>query len=373
MKLTEVKNKGQLKQFINLPWQIYKENKFWVPSLKIDVKEILSEKNSFWLHAKKQLFLVYDEKGRVLGRIAAIIDYNYISFQNDKCGFFGFFECVDDINIAKVLFDGVKKWLKEQNIHKMMGPMNPSTNDECGFLMKGFDISPSLMMPYTPEYYLNLAQKCGLEKIKELYAYDMDVTNDSRVSRLERIVNMARKKLPNLKIATLKKSSFKEDLASAMSIYNCAWEKNWGFVPWSVEEFASISSKLKNLIDPEMVIIAKVSDIAVGMLISLPDYNQVLKKMDGKFLPFGIFKFLYYRGKIDSLRLMVMGVVKEYRHKGIEAIMYEKGLKNALRLGYKHCELSWVLEDNIMTRRTAEMMKGKVYKKYAIYASFDNF
>jgi hypothetical protein len=373
MKLIEVKNKRQLKQFINLPWQIYKANKFWVPPLKIDVGELLSDKNPFWMHAKRQFFLIYDEKGEVLGRIAAIIDYNYISFQNDKCGFFGFFECINDINVAKVLFDSARKWLKEQKIHKMMGPMNPSTNDECGFLMEGFNILPSIMMPYTPEYYLNLAQKCGLEKIKELYAYNMDVTNDSRLARLERVVNMANKKLPNLEIVTLKKSSFKEDLASAIFVYNCAWKKNWGFVPWSDKEFKYIASKLKNLIDPEMVIIAKISDVAIGMLISLPDYTQVLKKMDGKVLPFGIFKFLYYRKRINSLRLMVMGVVKEYRHKGIETVMYEKGFKNALKLGYKHCELSWVLDDNIMTRRTAEMMNGKVYKKYAIYASFDNF
>ncbi|MDR1243784.1 MAG: hypothetical protein LBJ79_01140 [Endomicrobium sp.] len=370
MKVINVENKKQLKQFIDFPWEIYKNNKFWVPPLKIDVKEILSVKNPFWLHAKKQLFLACNDEEKILGRIAAIIDYNYISFQNDKCGFFGFFESVNDIAVAKALFDSLKCWLKEHGIHKVMGPMNPSTNDECGFLMDGFDILPSIMMPYTPGYYLDLAKGCGLEKIKELYAYDMDVTNDSRVARLEKVVNMAKKKMPMLQITTLKKSSFKKDLASAISIYNCAWGKNWGFVPWTNEEFLSIASKLKNLIDPEMIIIAKMSGVAIGMLISLPDYNQVLSKLDGKILPFGIFKFLYYRRKIDGLRLMVMGVLKEYRHKGIEAIMYEKGLKNALKLGYKHCELSWVLEDNVMTCRTAEMMNGKVYKKYAIYANF---
>ncbi|MDR1522888.1 MAG: hypothetical protein LBS29_02925 [Endomicrobium sp.] len=373
MKIVNIRNKRQLKQFIDFSWEIYKDNKFWVAPLKIDVEEILSEKNPFWLHAKKQLFLVCDEQGKTLGRIAAIIDYNYISFQNDKCGFFGFFECIDDVTVARLLFDNAKSWLSEQGIHKIMGPMNPSTNDECGFLMEGFNILPSIMMPYTPEYYLCLAEKCGLKKIKELYAYDMDVTSDSRVARLGKIVNMAKKKMPLLKVETLKKSSFKEDLASAISIYNCAWEKNWGFVPWSDEEFAYIASKLKSFVEPEMIIIAKVSGVAVGMLISLPDYNQVLKKLNGKILPFGIFKFLYYRRKINSLRLMVMGVVKEYRHKGIEAIMYEKGLKNALKLGYKHCELSWVLDDNVMTHRTAEMMNGRIYKKYAVYATFDSF
>jgi hypothetical protein len=370
MKIVRVNTKKQLKQFIQFSWQIYPKSCPWIPPLISDAVEMLSEdRNPFWIHAKKQLFLAFDDNNNVVGRIAAIIDYNYISFQEDRCGFFGFFECVDDVKTAEVLFLAVQSWLKEQDIHKMIGPMNPSTNDECGFLLEGFNIAPSLMMPYTPEYYLRLAEQSGLKKIKELYAYNMDVTEDSRVGRLERVVAMAKKKLPMLEIRNMQKSSYKEDLEAAISIYNRAWEKNWGFVPWSDEEFTAIASKLKMLIDPEMIIIATVAGSPVGMLISLPDYNQVLKKLNGKLLPLGIFKFLYYRKKIDSLRLMVMGVVKEYRHKGIEAIMYEKGLKNALKLGYKNCELSWVLDDNIMTQRTAEMMNGKIYKKYAIYGN----
>jgi hypothetical protein len=335
-----------------------------------DAIEILSEdKNPFWQHAQKELFLAYDDAGKILGRIAAIIDRNYINFQDDNCGFFGFFECVNDEETARALFIAAKNWLNEKGVNKMMGPMNPSTNDECGFLSEGFDIPPSLMMPYTPKYYLNLAESSGLQKIKELYAYDMDVSDDERVGRLERIVNMAKKKMPMLKIRTLKKSSFEEDLKAAISIYNRAWEKNWGFVPWTDEEFVSLASKIKMLLDPDMVIIATINDSPVGMLISLPDYNQVLKKLNGNLLPFGLFKFLYYKNKIDGLRLMVMGVIKEYRQKGIEAIMYEKGLKNALKKGYIRCELSWVLEDNIMTRRTAEMMNGRIYKKYAVYGN----
>ncbi|MCA6072901.1 MAG: hypothetical protein LE178_05150 [Endomicrobium sp.] len=370
MVIVKADTQKQLRQFIRFPWRIYSKSSPWVPPLIADAVEILSEdKNPFWLHAKRQLFLAYDNDNNIVGRIAAIIDYNYVSFQDDKCGFFGFFECINDATVAKGLFLAAQKWLERQDIHKMIGPMNPSTNDEYGFLLEGFDLAPSLMMPYTPEYYLHLAEQSGLKKVKKLYAYDMDVTNDARVDRLERVVAMAKKKLPMLKIRNISKSSYKEDLEVAISIYNRAWEKNWGFVPWSDEEFAAIASKLKRLIDIEMVIIATVADAPVGMLISLPDYNQVLKRLNGRLFPTGIFKFLYYRKKIDSLRLMVMGVVKEYRQKGIEAVMYEKGLKNALRLGYKHCELSWVLDDNIMTQRTAEMMNGRIYKKYVVYGN----
>jgi hypothetical protein len=370
MRIAKAESSKQFRQFIRFPWKIYSKDSPWVPPLISDAIAILSDgKNPFWLHAQKQLFLAYDDDGKIIGRIAAIIDYNYINFQDDNCGFFGFFECIDDVTAAKALFDAAKSWLNEKGVNKMMGPMNPSTNDELGFLSEGFDLPPSLMMPYTPEYYLNLAEKSGLKKIKELYAYDMDVLGDSRVGRLERVVEIAKKKMPTLKVRSLDKNNFKEDLKAAISIYNRAWEKNWGFVPWSDEEFADIAVKIKPLIDPDMVIIATVEGAPVGMLISLPDYNQVLKKLNGSLLPFGMFKFLYYKNKINSLRLMVMGVIKEYRHKGIEAVMYEKGLKNALKNGYKHCELSWVLDDNIMTQRTAEMMNGKVYKKYSIYSA----
>jgi hypothetical protein len=371
MIIVKVSNKDQIKQFVNFPWKIYSKSSKWVPPLIYDVKRIISaDKNPFWRHARRQLFLTYDGNNSVIGRIMAIIDYNYISFQDDKCGFFGFFECINDVQTAKSLFCSAQEWLNEQGIKKMIGPMNPSTNGECGFLLEGFDIPPSFMMPYSPKYYLNLAEQSGLKKVKELYAYNMDVSADSRIKRLECIVEMAKKKLTGLKIRTVREDSYKKDLKDAISIYNRAWEKNWGFVPWSDEEFDSIASKLKMIIDPDMIVIASIGEEPVGMLISLPDYNQVLKKLNGKLFPFGIFKFLYYNiRKIDALRLMVMGVVKEHRHKGIEAIMYERGLKSALRIGYKHCELSWVLDDNIMAQRTAEMMNGKIYKKYAVYGS----
>ncbi|MDR3281496.1 MAG: hypothetical protein LBS78_00495 [Endomicrobium sp.] len=370
MRIVKVDTKKQFKEFIRFPYKIYSKSGPWVPHLLSDITEMFSkDRNPFWLHAKKQLFLAYDSKDCVIGRIAAIVDHNYIAFHGFKCGFFGFFECFDNTETANLLFLSVENWLKEQNIYKMIGPVNPSTNYECGFLSHGFEMAPSLMMPYNPRYYLYLAEQYGLIKVKELYAYNMDIVADERASKLEKIVTMVRKKLPMLEVKSMKKSSFEKDLESVIYIYNSAWEKNWGFVPLNKEEFKAIVKKMKMLIDPKLVIIASFRGLPIGMLISLPDYNQVLQKLNGKLFPFGIIKFLYYRKKIDNLRLMIMGVVKEYRHKGIEAVMCEEGLKNALKVGYKHCELSWVLDDNIMTQRTAEMMKGKLYKKYMIYSN----
>lgn len=368
MKISKVENSKQFREFVRFPWKIYSKDSPWVPPLISDAISILSEnKNPFWLHAQRELFLSYDDNGKVTGRIAAIIDYNYINFQDDNCGFFGFFECIDDEETAKALFDAVKAWLKEKNINRMMGPMNPSTNDECGFLSEGFDLPPSLMMTYTPEYYLKLAEKSGLKRIKELYAYSMDVVSDQRIARLEKVVQIAKKRMPTLKVRNLLRDSFKEDLKSAISIYNRAWDKNWAFVPWSDEEFAALAAKIKPLLDPGLIVIASVAGAPVGMIIAMPDYNQVLKKLNGSLLPTGMFKFLYYKNKIDSVRLLVIGVIKEYRNKGIEAIMAEKAFRNAIKKGYKKAELSWVMDDNIMSQRTAEMMGGKIYKKYSIF------
>ncbi len=356
-----------INDFIKFPYKVYKDNPYWIPQLDSENKKLLSDKNPYWQHAKRQLFLAYDENENIIGRIAAIIDYNYIKFQEEEIGFFGFFECIDNVEAAKLLFEAAKKWLKENNIHKMMGPMNPSTNDEVGFLYEGFDSCPKILMPYTHQYYIKLADESGLKKIKELYAYNIPVALDDRMPRLTKALKIVQKRNPNIKIRTFDKKNFKKELADVIEIYNSAWEKNWGFVPWTDEEFKAIAKDLVSLLDENIVMLACDGDKTVGMLIAIPDYNYVFQKMKGKLFPFGIFKFLYYRRKIKDLRLMIMGVRKEYRQKGIEAYMSLEALINSVKGGYKNCELSWILDDNIMTQRTAEMMSGELYKKYAVY------
>lgn len=366
--IKEIKD-NQIDEFIKCPYEIYKDNPFWVPQLDRDVKNILSDKNPFWQHAKRALFLAYDNNGKVIGRIAGIIDYNYIKFQENEIGFFGFFESINNVEVAKQLFDSVKHYLEKNNLHKMMGPMNPSTNDEVGFLYEGFDSSPRIMMPYTHKYYINLAEQAGLKKIKELYAYEIPVALDDRTVRLNKALNIVKKRNPTIIIRTFNKKNFKKDLSDVMEIYNSAWEKNWGFVPWTNEEFETIADSLVGLLDENIVMMAYDGQNPVGMLIAIPDYNFILKKLNGKLFPLGFLKFLYFKNKVKDLRLMIMGVKKEYRNKGIEAYMSGEALKNSVKSGYHVCELSWILDDNIMTQRTAEMMSGRLYKRYAVYSN----
>ncbi|MCB4792446.1 MAG: hypothetical protein LHV68_11270 [Elusimicrobia bacterium] len=365
MEIKIVKTESELMEFIKFPWKIYKNDPNWVPQLIDDYKFTLTE-NPFWEHAEKELYLAYDENGRCIGRIAAVTDQNFIKFHNEKTGFFGFYESINDHNAAKALFDKAIVWLRSKGMQKMIGPTNPSTNDEMGFLCSGFDTPPRLMMPYNPDYYLYLAEKSGLSKAKELYAYDMDVSGEN-LERLERLSQIAYKKNPGLKVRKLNIKDFENEIARAVEIYNAAWEKNWGFVPWTQKEFYTIAKRLKDLLLLDTTLLAEIDGKPVAMLIAVPDYNFVMKKMNGNLWPLGIFKFLYYKNKINALRLMIMGVVKENRQRGIEGVLYNESLKNSLRLGFKKCEFSWILEDNIMTQRACEMMGGKLYKKYRVY------
>ena len=250
----------QINDFIKLPYKIYKGNPYWIPQLDSENKKLLSEKNPYWKHAKKQLFLAYDDKNNIVGRIAGIIDYNYIEFQETEIGFFGFFECIDNAEVAQMLFDAVKQWLSENKLDKMMGPMNPSTNDEVGFLYEGFDSDPKILMPYTHKYYLDLAEKCGLKKIKELYAYNIPVALDDRMPRLNKALRIVQKRNPNITIKTFDKNNFKKTLEDIIEVYNSAWEKNWGFVPWTREEFESIADDIVKLADPNIVMLACYGD-----------------------------------------------------------------------------------------------------------------
>ncbi|MFH1368150.1 MAG: hypothetical protein ABII64_03385 [Elusimicrobiota bacterium] len=365
MEIQTINTPAQFDRFIKFPWSIYKNDRNWVPPLLMDVKFNLKE-NPFWEHSERELFMAYDNSGKPMGRIAAIVDHNYIRFHDEPVGFFGFYESENNPVAAKALFDKAGEWLKSKGIEMMRGPMNPSTNDECGFLCEGFDEMPRLMMPYNPRYYLNLAEQCELKKAKELYAYEMDISNGP-IERLKRIAEMARKKNPGLIVRSLNMKDWEKELQRALSVYNAAWEKNWAFVPWTKKEFMTVATRMKSLFYPDTTLIAELGGKPVGLLIAVPDYNFVMKKMNGRLFPFGILKFMFYKNKIKALRLMIMGVVKEHRLRGIEGVMYYEALRNSLRKGFEKCEFSWILDDNIMTQRGAEMMGGKLYKKYRIY------
>jgi GNAT superfamily N-acetyltransferase len=365
--IEEVKSAGSKNEFIRFPWKVYQGNPHWVPPLKSDVKFLLSEqKNPFFQHAEAACFLAL-KNGETVGRIAAIIDRNHIKTHNEQAGFFGYFECLPDCAVARELLAAAAKWLKERDIEIMRGPMNPSTNDECGFLLEGFYSPPMVMMTYTPAYYLDYMERCGLTKAKDLYAYITVIRDVAAGGRLEKLASAVKGRVPGLTVRPANMKQFQREVEAVKEIYNSAWSHNWGFVPMTDAETWSMGKRLKPLIVPELMIMAEVNGKPAAFIVSLPDYNQVLGKINGSLGPVGLAKFMWYSRKISDIRILAMGVTEEYRKKGIEGLLYLESFKAAVKKGYERAEMSWILEDNVLMQRGCELMGGKLYKKYRIY------
>ncbi|MCH7679773.1 hypothetical protein IID10_10480, partial [candidate division KSB1 bacterium] len=295
IEIKTVQTKKDLRAFIKLPWEIYKNDPHWVPPLILDMKKILNKKkNPFFNHSDAELFLAQNN-GRVVGRIAAILNNNHNKTHNEKMGFFGFFESLDEPEAAKKLLDSAESWVKEKGMTSLRGPTNFTTNDTCGFLTDGFDSSPVIMMTYNPKYYLNFMKESALDKVKEFYAYYLH--QDTPMP--ERFVKFAKKTLQDkrIRLRNINMKDFKNEIAIVQGIYNDAWESNWGFVPMEKAEFLHMARDLKPVLDPDIVFIAEVDGEPAGFSLALPDYNQILKEINGRLFPFGIFKLLLNKKK----------------------------------------------------------------------------
>ena len=267
--IENVKTKKDLKKFLYFPWEVYKDDPNWVPPLIVDMKEKLDrKKNPFFEHADMELFLAYKDN-KAVGRIAAILDKNHNKFHNEKIVFFGLYESFNNLETAANLLDKVAEWGRERGMEVLRGPMNLSMNDECAFLLEGFDSPPVIMMAYNPPYYLELMEKCELVKAKDLYAFYM--TRDHKTAeQVEAIVENARKKI-NVKIRTINMKNLAEEVKRIQFIYNNAWEKNWGFVPMTDAEMDHMAKELKPIIVPDLAMFAFINDQPVGFSLSWPD------------------------------------------------------------------------------------------------------
>ena len=361
----EVRNEKDLMAFIRFPWKIYQGDRYWVSPLIKDQFLRFSPNHPFLSHSEMILFMA-DKGGQTVGRIAGIIDHHYIKFHQENVGFFGFFESIPDPDVAEMLLSKVGGWLKEHRMEKMTGPINPSTNDECGLLVEGFDTSPCLMMPYNPHYYPSLLEGFGLKKAMDLYAYWLE-ESFFLGDRLFRITERLIKRDPQLRVRPINLRHFDEELKIIKEIYNDAWSKNWGFVPLTEEEIDDLGKNLKPLVVPDLVLFAYWGDEPIGFSVSLPDYNEVLKHLNGKVGLLGGLKFLYYSRKIKTIRVMLLGVKRAFQKKGVEGLLYLETFKRGIKKGYPEAECSWILENNPLMQHGIEAMGGKRYKTYRIY------
>ena len=363
--LDEVQTRQDLLTFVRFPWEIYRGDPNWVPPLIKDQVFKLGPSHPFRLHSEMVLFLARNG-GRVVGRAAAIIDHHFVDYHGEKTGFFGFFESVQDTQVPDLLFSGVREWLRQKGMERMVGPMNPSTNDECALLVDGFGEPPRLMMPYNPPYYPSLLEKTGLSKVIDLYTYWLEARSFQQ-ERLARLTERLLRKEPELRIRAIDLNRFPEELRVVREIYNDAWSKNWGFVPITEAEIEQTAKELKPLVVPELVLFAYWGDDPVAFSVGLPDYNLVLKRLNGKVGLLGGLKFLYYSKKINTLRVLLLGVKRDFQKRGIEGLLYFETFKNGLKKGYHQAECSWILENNLLMQHGLEAMGAKRRKTYRIY------
>lgn len=363
-----VVTKKQRAEFIDFPHDLYIGDSNYVPELFIAQNDLLNpDKHPFFKHSSAQLFLAY-KNDKLVGRIAAIWNTEHNRFNKVNEGQFGFFDCIEDQQVANALFQAASEWVKKKGGDKIVGPINLSTNETCGLLVDGFDRPPVAMMPYNKPYYMDLIQNFGFGKQVDLRAYEVltESANLRSVKLLDRLEERLKRSGITLRLIDLK--NFKSEADKIKTVYNKAWDKNLGFVPMTDEEFEYTAKDLKMVVDPNYCIIAEKNNEIVGFAVGIPNINEVLIKIKrGRLFPTGIFKLIFGRKKIKTLRVLMLGVLEEYRKLGIEACLYGRIIKNAIPRGITGAECSWMLEHNYMMNHAIEQINGQLYKNYRIY------
>lgn len=369
VEIVEVNSPKLTKAFINFPHDLYSDDPLYVPELYLAQKEVHSKKkNPFFEHSEVQSFLAY-RKGEIVGRISAVLNNNYNQYHNSNVGFFGFFDSIDDKAVSTTLLDQAKAWLTNRNVDAILGPTNFSiTTDTGGLLVDGFDTSPIVMMTYNFPYYIDLLESYGFRKEMDLYAYMIyaDKVDDRSVNLAAKLEE--RLSRSGISIRNINLKNYNEEVKKLKDVYDQAWEKNWGFNPATSAEFKHLADGLKLLVNPEFCYIAEDKGKPIGFSISLPDINEIAKEMPrGKLFPFGIFKLLSRKNKTKYVRIATLGVIEQYRRRGIEAIFFAKNIIQARKSNVIGGEASWILENNEMMVQGAEKLNGERYKTYRIY------
>ncbi len=367
--IKKVSTSKDLAGFIDFPHHLYKDDVNYVPELFIAQRDLLDvKKHPFFKHSKLNLFVAMRDN-KIVGRIAAIRNNNHLKYySNSKDGFWGFFDVINDYAVAEKLFDTVSAWVKSEGLTTVIGPVNYSTNETCGVLVQGFDSPPVVMMTYNKDYYPEFIEKYGYRKKMDLIAYHLktDELSDRTVNLVARLED--RLKLRGITIRTVNIKEFQKEVQKIKEIYNSAWDKNWGFVPMTDEEFEVMAKDMKMILDPDFCYLAEHNGKPVGFSLAIPDMNQVfitIKK--GRLLPTGLFKLLFNKGKVNKMRVITLGVVEEYRKMGIEASFYARNIITARKKNIVSAEAGWILETNEMMNKALLNINAEPYKKYRMY------
>ncbi len=367
IEVISVSSRRDRKRFFDFPWQHYRNDPNWVPPLRLNQLELLNyRKHPFYLTAEIQTFYALRD-GRVVGRIAAIIDRAHNTYYDERRGMFGFFESVNDSRVSEALFDSAIAWLRERGQTAIRGPANPSQNYEWGLLIEGFDQPPTFMMTYNPPYYGNLIDEYGFDKAQDLYSFWGHVGMLEQLDHTLAFVSGEATRRFKISVRPLDPKRFVQDINAFLHIYNSALPGQWGFVPLSTEELKHIAAGLKYLIVPNLTTFAEIDGKPIGAVFGLLDYNPLVKKINGRLFPFGFLRLLLGRKRLKRIRLVSTNVVPEYQRWGIGLVLLQRLVADALRWGIDEGEFSWVLESNHLSRKSLERGGAKRTHTFRIY------
>lgn len=365
-----VRTRRELKRFVKVPFHLHRDSPQWVPPLIFDRMQFLNRaKNPYFEHAEAEYFIAECE-GEPVGRITVQVDERWDEYQGGSDGMFGFFETIDDREVAAALLGAAEEWLRSRGRTRMLGPMDFTTNDELGILIEGFEIRPMILQPWHPPYYRELLDELGYGKAMDLLMWHLELGELAEGDQFAPEIHTAAAKAlrdEGISIRNIDKGNLAAEMRRFAEVYNEAWADNWGFVPPTDAELEFHAKLLKQVIDEDWAFIAEKGDQTVGAALSLPDINQVLAKMSGRLLPWGWLEFLRGRPKIDRIRVLALGVKHEYRHSGVAAGLYLKHLENASPEGVPAGETGWILETNGPMNRAMEGMGGRIVKRYRVY------
>ncbi len=366
-KIIAVERGKERRQFLHLPWTVYQDDPYWVPPLRMDQRELVGyARCPFYEHNAIQTFIAV-RGGKTVGRIAAIDNLGHTERYGDGVGFFGFFECIDDSEVAAGLFQAAENWLRGRGLRAIRGPINPSLNHTLGLLIDGFDSSPFFMMTYNPPYYEKLIEDRGLRKVQDLYSYWGKIEMLPKIrGKLGPIGEMIKERL-NATVRTLDRKHFRRDVELFLDIYNRSLTNTWGFVPMSEAEIKAMAFGLRFLIVPELAVAVEVNGKTVGASFGLPDYNPRIKAINGRLFPFGFLKLIWRKHAIKKIRILSTNVLPEYQMHGLGLVLLEALVPKALEWGIEEAEFSWVLESNHLSRGSLEKGGAVRTKTYRIY------
>jgi GNAT superfamily N-acetyltransferase len=358
-------DKQALHRFVTFPWKVYAGDVNWVPPLIVDEMKKLAH-HPFHEHAAVDYFLAHRD-GAIVGRIAAIENRLHNEVHGEKVAFFGFFEVLDDVEAARALLARAEAWAAERGLTHVRGPANFSSNEEWALLVDGFDTPPVVMMTYNPRRYVDLLEGGGFHKAKDVLAYYLD--NPEPPERTMRLAEALAKRR-GVTVRTLDLKHYDQEIARIRTVYNRAWERNWGFVPMTEAEIEHLAKEMKPAVMPDLVLIAEKDNEPVGFAVALPDVNIALRHANGRYFPLGLLKIIWITKiarRIDMLRVPMLGIVSELRGSGIDQLLYLRLFQGGRKLGIVRGEFSWILEDNLPIRQALEKLGARVYKTYRIY------